>query len=167
MHVDVAKEATSTENEIHKLTDITNEQLIDVNLQGTTRDDIIDEMIDKLDANGVLDSKEAFKEAILNREAQSTTGIGTNIAIPHGKSNAVKRPAVVFGLQRAGVDWNSIDGTDAKIIFMIAVPEQSAGDEHLKILQMLSRKLMDDTFRNELLAVTTTEEAYRLLDTIQ
>ncbi|MBO1915148.1 PTS sugar transporter subunit IIA, partial [Microvirga sp. 3-52] len=74
---------------------------------------------------------------------------------------------VVFGLQQAGVDWNSIDGTDAKIIFMIAVPEKSAGDAHLKILQMLSRKLMDDTFRNELLAVTTTEEAYRLLDTIQ
>lgn len=161
------EETSSAGNEIHKLTDITNEQLIDVNLQGTTRDDIIDEMINKLDANGVLDSKTAFKEAIFTREAQSSTGIGANIAIPHGKSNAVKRPAVVFGLQQAGVDWNSIDGTDAKIIFMIAVPEKSAGDAHLKILQMLSRKLMDDTFRENLLAVTTAEEAYQLLDTIQ
>ncbi|WP_210469604.1 PTS fructose transporter subunit IIABC [Sporosarcina sp. 6E9] len=166
-NVEVTPEATTTEGEIRKLTDITNEHLIDVNLQGTTRDDIIDELINKLDANGVLDTKETFREAIFNREAQSSTGIGANIAIPHGKSNAVKRPAVVFGLQQAGVDWNSIDGTDAKIIFMIAVPEKSAGDAHLKILQMLSRKLMDDTFRNELLAVTTTEEAYRLLDTIQ
>ena len=162
-----AKETPSTEEAITKLTDITNEQLMDINLQGTTRDDIIDEMINKLDANGVLDSKTAFKEAIFAREAQSSTGIGANIAIPHGKSNAVKRPAVVFGLQQAGVDWNSIDGTDAKIIFMIAVPEKSAGDAHLKILQMLSRKLMDDTFRENLLAVTTTEEAYQLLDTIQ
>lgn len=161
------KETPSTEEAITKLTDITNEQLIDINLQATTRDDIIDEMINKLDANGVLDSKAAFKEAIFAREAQSSTGIGANIAIPHGKSNAVKRPAVVFGLQQAGVDWNSIDGTDAKIIFMIAVPEKSAGDAHLKILQMLSRKLMDDTFRENLLAVTTTEEAYLLLDTIQ
>ncbi|CAM4119113.1 PTS fructose transporter subunit IIABC [Lederbergia lenta] len=166
-HVEAEKESAPTEKEIHKLTDITNEQLIDVNLSGTTRDDVIDEMIEKLYANNVLDSKEAFKEAILNREAQSTTGIGTNIAIPHGKSNAVKRPAVVFGLQRDGVDWKSFDGTDAKIIFMIAVPEQNAGDEHLKILQMLSRKLMDDTFRNDLLSVKTTEEAYQLLDTIQ
>lgn len=162
-----AKEATSTEETITKLTDITNEQLMDINLQGTTRDDIIDEMINKLDANGVLDSKTAFKEAIFAREAQSSTGIGANIAIPHGKSNAVKRPAVVFGLQQAGVDWNSLDGTEAKIIFMIAVPEKSAGDAHLKILQMLSRKLMDDTFRENLLTVTTTEEAYQLLDTIQ
>ena len=165
--IDDAEEVASTENEIKKLTDITNEQLIDVDLQGTTRDDIIDEMINKLDANGLLHSKEGFKEAILAREAQSTTGIGTNIAIPHGKSDAVKRPAVVFGLQPTGVDWDSFDGTDAKLIFMIAVPEKSAGDEHLKILQMLSRKLMDDTFRNDLLGVTTTEEAYRLLDTIQ
>ncbi|MEK3888285.1 PTS fructose transporter subunit IIABC [Bacillus sp. FSL K6-3431] len=164
--VEVEEKATS-EKVISKLTDITNEKLIDVNLHGTTRDDVIDEMIDKLYAENVIDSKIAFKEAILNREAQSTTGIGTNIAIPHGKSNAVKQPAVVFGLQRDGVDWSSFDGTDAKIIFMIAVPEQNAGDEHLKILQMLSRKLMDDTFRNDLLAVTTTEEAYRLLDTIQ
>lgn len=163
VHDEVAEETAS---EINKLTDITNEQLMDVDLQGTTRDEIIDEMINKLDASGVLKSKTDFKEAILTREAQSTTGIGTNIAIPHGKSNAVKRPAVVFGLQRDGVDWASMDGTDAKIIFMIAVPEQSAGDDHLKILQMLSRKLMDDTFRNDLLAVTTTEEAYRLLDTI-
>lgn len=162
-----AKETPSAEEAITKLTDITNEQLMDINLQGTTRDDIIDEMINKLDVNGVLDSKNAFKEAIFAREAQSSTGIGANIAIPHGKSNAVKRPAVVFGLQQTGVDWNSLDGTEAKIIFMIAVPEKSAGDAHLKILQMLSRKLMDDTFRENLLAVTTTEEAYQLLDTIQ
>lgn len=153
--------------EILSLIDITNEQLIDVNLRSSTRDDVIDEMIAKLDAAGVLDSKEAFKEAIFKREAQSTTGIGANIAIPHGKSDAVKRPAVVFGLQRDGVDWNSLDGTAAKLIFMIAVPEKSAGDEHLKILQMLSRRLMDDEFRESLLAVTTVEEAYRLLETIQ
>lgn len=165
--MDEAEDVAPTENEINKLTDITNEQLIDVDLRGTTRDDIIDEMINKLDANGLLHSKDEFKKAILAREAQSTTGIGTNIAIPHGKSDAVKRPAVVFGLQRTGVDWSSFDGTDAKLIFMIAVPEKSAGDDHLKILQMLSRKLMDDTFRENLLAVTTTEEAYRLLDTIQ
>ncbi|MEK5038096.1 PTS fructose transporter subunit IIABC [Sporosarcina sp. FSL K6-3457] len=153
--------------EIRSLTDITNEQLIDVNLRSSTRDDVIDEMIAKLDAAGVLESKEAFKEAIFKREAQSTTGIGANIAIPHGKSAAVKRPAVVFGLQRAGVDWNSLDGTAAKLIFMIAVPEESAGDEHLKILQMLSRRLMDEEFKENLLAVTTVEEAYRLLETIQ
>lgn len=163
----VESKATSTNEESLKLTDITNKDLIEIHLQGTSRDAIIEEMIQKLDDNGVLSSKVDFKEAIFAREALSSTGIGETIAIPHGKSNAVKRPAVVFGLKQTGVDWNSIDGTDAKIIFMIAVPEESAGDAHLKILQMLSRKLMDDVFRNKLLAVQTTDEAYQLLDTIQ
>lgn len=167
MPEETQEEPAAPKEDIQKLTDITNEKLIDIQLSSTTRDDVIDEMINKLDAEGILESKASFKEAIFAREAQSSTGIGANIAIPHGKSNAVKRPAVVFGLQQSGVDWNSIDGTPAKIIFMIAVPEQSAGDAHLKILQMLSRKLMDDDFRNNLLAVSTVEEAYQLLDTIQ
>ncbi|MCM3670917.1 PTS fructose transporter subunit IIABC [Mesobacillus maritimus] len=153
--------------EINKLTDITSEYLIDTELTGTTRDDVIDEMIAKFDASGVLTSKDEFKKAILNREEQSSTGLGMNIAIPHGKSSAVKHPAVAFGIKHDGVDWKSLDGTDAKLIFMIAVPEQSAGDAHLKILQMLSRKLMDEDFRNQLLQAKTKDEAYKLLEDIQ
>lgn len=152
--------------EISKLTDITDIDLIEIDLAGTTRDDVIEELIEKFDESGVLDSKDVFKQAILNRESQSTTGLGMNIAIPHGKSNTVKRPAVAFGRKLEGVDWKSLDGTEAKIIFMIAVPEASAGDAHLKILQMLSRKLMDEEFRKQLLSVNSKEEAYQLLDTI-
>src|SRR5699024_6366136 len=134
----------SEEVEINKLTDITNFDLIDIDMAGTTQNDVIDELVRNLDGSGVLVSDEDFKQAILNREKESTTGMGMNIAIPHGKSNAVKRPAVAFGIKRDGVDWKSLDGEDAKLIFMIAVPEESAGDDHLKILQMLSRKLMDE-----------------------
>ncbi|WP_306009790.1 PTS fructose transporter subunit IIABC [Bacillus sp. MMSF_3328] len=153
--------------EIRKLTDITSVELIDISLEGEARDDVIDELIERFDAAGVLSSKEAYKQAILNRESQSSTGLGMNIAIPHGKSNAVKRPAVAFGIKREGVDWSSLDGTDAKLIFMIAVPEQAAGDAHLKILQMLSRKLMDDEFREQLLKAESKEQAYQLLEEIQ
>ncbi|MEH7013732.1 PTS fructose transporter subunit IIABC [Neobacillus niacini] len=153
--------------EIRKLTDITNLELIETNLTGASRDDIIDELIAKFDATGALSSKEAFKQAILKREAESSTGLGMNIAIPHGKSSGVKKPTVAFGIKREGVDWKSLDGTSAKLIFMIAVPEQAAGDAHLKILQMLSRKLMDDSFREQLLKVTSKEEAFALLEKIQ
>ena len=127
----------------------------------------MNEMIDKLAIAGIVESKDAFKQAILQREEQSTTGIGMHIAIPHGKSNTVKRPAVVFGLHREGVDWNSVDGTPAKLIFMIAVPEEKAGSAHLKILQMLSRKLMDEDFRERLLQVQSVDEAYQLLEEVQ
>ncbi|MBZ3766328.1 fructose-specific PTS transporter subunit EIIC [Bacillus cereus] len=152
--------------EIKKLTDITSLELIETDLKGETRDDIIDEMIQKLKHVGALHSVTEFKQAIMNREQESTTGIGINIAIPHGKSAAVRKPSVVFGIKQSGIDWKSLDGTEAKLIFMIAVPKGNEGNEHLKILQMLSRKLMDDSFRERLLSVQTKAEAYKLLDEI-
>ncbi|KSU81136.1 PTS system D-mannose-specific IIA component, Fru family /PTS system D-mannose-specific IIB component, Fru family /PTS system D-mannose-specific IIC component, Fru family [Fictibacillus enclensis] len=153
--------------DIHQLTDITNLELIETDLSGSTRDDVINELIAKLDGEGILSSKEAYRQAIIKREEESSTGLGMNIAIPHGKTNAVTRPAVAFGIKRDGVDWNSLDGTDAKLVFMIAVPEHAAGDAHLKILQMLSRKLMDDGFRENLIKVTSKEEAFKQLGTIR
>ncbi|MGE9753675.1 fructose-specific PTS transporter subunit EIIC [Bacillus inaquosorum] len=159
-----SREAEMTE--IKKLTDIISPELIEPHLSGETRDDIINEMIQTLSDRGVLHSESGFKQAILNREQQGTTAIGMNIAIPHGKSEAVRKPSVAFGIKRSGVDWNSLDGSDAKLIFMIAVPKESGGNQHLKILQMLSRKLMDDSYRKQLLSVQTTEEAYKLLDEI-
>ena len=152
--------------EIKKLTDITSLELIETDLKGETRDDIIDEMIQKLKQVGALHSVTEFKQAIMNREQESTTGIGINIAIPHGKSAAVRKPSVVFGIKQSGIDWNSLDGTEVKLIFMIAVPKGNEGNEHLKILQMLSRKLMDDSYRERLLSVQTKAEAYKLLDEI-
>ncbi|PGU52582.1 PTS fructose transporter subunit IIABC [Bacillus cereus] len=151
---------------IKKLTDITNLELIETDLKGETRDDIIDEMIQKLKHVGALHSVTEFKQAIMNREQESTTGIGVNIAIPHGKSDAVRKPSVVFGIKQSGIDWKSLDGTEAKLIFMIAVPKENEGNQHLKILQMLSRKLMDDSYRERLLSVQTKAEAYKLLDEI-
>ena len=152
--------------EIKKLTDITSLELIETDLKGETRDDIIDEMIQKLKQVDALHSVTEFKQAIMNREQESTTGIGINIAIPHGKSAAVRKPSRVFGIKQSGIDWKSLDGTEAKLIFMIAVPKGNEGNEHLKILQMLSRKLMDDSYRERLLSVKTKAEAYKLLDEI-
>ncbi|MDQ1852994.1 PTS mannose transporter subunit IIABC [Bacillus stercoris] len=153
--------------EIKKLTDIISPELIEPNLSGETRDDIIEEMIQKLSRRGALLSESGFKQSILKREQQGTTAIGMNIAIPHGKSEAVREPSVAFGIKRSGVDWNSLDGSEAKLIFMIAVPKESGENQHLKILQMLSRKLMDDNYRKRLLSVQTTEEAYKLLEEIE
>jgi fructose PTS system EIIBC or EIIC component len=157
----------NTSIELNKLTDIMTMDLIDTDIQGTTRNEVIDELIQKLNASGVLNDPKAYKQAVIAREEEGTTGLGMNIAIPHGKSTAVNKTAVAFAIKRDGVDWESLDGTDAKLIFMIAVPQEQAGDAHLKILQMLSRKLMDAAFRDQLLKVTTKEEAYRLLDEIQ
>ncbi|WP_068505342.1 PTS fructose transporter subunit IIABC [Paenibacillus kribbensis] len=151
---------------IEKLTEIVTMDLINLELEGTTQDAVIDEMIEALERNGAVSSASDLKQAILDREQESSTGIGMNIAIPHGKSEAVLKPSVVFGIKRSGVDWKSLDGSEAKLIFMIAVPCNSKDNTHLKVLQMLSRKLMDGYFREALLAVTTKEEAYQLLDQV-
>ncbi|GAB4074188.1 PTS mannose transporter subunit IIABC [Barrientosiimonas marina] len=173
---DAAESETNTETEgqtdqesitINKLTDILTKDLITTNVEGTTQEAVVDEFIGMLNAENLISSTETMKQAIFEREQESTTGMGMNIAIPHAKSAAVKQPAVVFGHSQQGVDWKSMDGTDAHLIFMIAVPEERAGDDHLRILQMLSRKLMDESFRNDLLQADSKEKAYELLDTIQ
>ncbi|MCA1021284.1 fructose-specific PTS transporter subunit EIIC [Halobacillus litoralis] len=146
---------------------LTNKNLIQVNVEAETKEQTIDELIDLLAAENVLTSRADVKEAILEREAEGSTGIGMNIAIPHAKSTAVKEPRVVFGVKQEGVDWSSLDGTEAKLIFMIVVPKESEGTQHLKILQMLSRKLMDDQYREQLLQVTSTDEAYQLLKEVK
>ncbi|TQR99714.1 PTS fructose transporter subunit IIABC [Paenibacillus ottowii] len=156
-------EVSSQAIHIEKLTDIVTMDLINLDLEGATQDAVIDEMIGTLERTGAVSSAGDFKQAILDREKESSTGIGMNIAIPHGKSEAVLKPSVVFGVKRSGVDWKSLDGSEAKLIFMIAVPRNSKDNAHLKVLQMLSRKLMDDRFREALLAVTTKEDAYELL----
>ncbi|WP_027955083.1 PTS fructose transporter subunit IIABC [Halobacillus kuroshimensis] len=155
------------EEENADLHSLTNKNLIQVNVKAESKEQTIDELIDLLAAENVLTSRADVKEAILEREAEGSTGIGMNIAIPHAKSTAVKEPRVAFGVKRDGVDWNSLDGTEAKLIFMIVVPKESEGTQHLKILQMLSRKLMDDQYREQLLQVTSTDEAYQLLKEVK
>ncbi|AKG04890.1 PTS mannose transporter subunit IIABC [Salimicrobium jeotgali] len=164
------QETTISRNEnkpIHQLEDIMTPELATISLKGEKKESVVDEMIDMLDKARLLSSKAEFREAIIAREEQSSTGLGMGIAIPHGKSEAVNEPAVVFGRQSNGVDWNSADGEEAKLIFMIAVPKGREGEDHLKILQMLSRKLMDESYREQLLKAESDKEAYELLRTIR
>jgi PTS system fructose-specific IIC component len=159
--------ASNNTTDITNLTHLTTKQLINVDSKQSTRDDIIDAMIKDLVKDGAVTDHATFKEAIMAREKESTTGIGMEVAIPHGKSDAVKEPRIAFYISKDGVDWSSLDGTLSKLIFMIAVPKSQAGDQHLKILQLLSRKLMDDTFREKLIKAQTKDEAYRLLEEIK
>lgn len=150
-----------------KLTDILSPESIVLDLDSDTKEGAIHQLVTTFDTLGKIDSSQKFEEAIYSREAESTTGIGMSVAIPHGKSAAVKEPSVVFGRNQKGINWNSLDGEPSKLIFMIAVPEDNKDDAHLKILQMLSRKLMDNNFREQLLQATGKEEVMSLLDTVQ
>ncbi len=126
------------------------EQTVKVRLAARDKEDAIREMAALLATTGKVDDVEELVRTALRREEQGTTGLGEEIAIPHAKTDAVSAPVVGFARSAEGIEWGSLDGTKAKLIFMISVPEAAAGDEHLRILALLSRKLMDTGFRERL-----------------
>ena len=118
-------------------------------LKATTKQAAIDEMVSSLVEQGYVDDFETFKAGILAREAQTSTGLGEGIAMPHSKNAAVKLPAVVFAKSAAGVDYEALDGQPTSLFFMIAAPE-GANDTHLKALAALSGRLIDADFLTKL-----------------
>ncbi|WP_328693185.1 fructose-specific PTS transporter subunit EIIC [Streptomyces phaeochromogenes] len=132
-------------------------QTVKVRLDSGDKEAAIREMAGLLAATGKVTDVEELVAAALRREEQGTTGLGEEIAIPHAKTDAVTAPVVGFARSAEGVEWGSLDGTKAKLVFMISVPEAAAGDEHLRILALLSRKLMDTGFRERLM--TAPDEA--------
>ncbi|MFE0045444.1 fructose-specific PTS transporter subunit EIIC [Streptomyces albireticuli] len=121
-------------------------------LAARSKEAAIHELAGLLAATGRVTDPDGLVAAVLAREALGTTGLGEEIAIPHAKTDAVSAPVVAFARSEEGIEWGALDGTRARLIFMIAVPERMAGDEHLRILAMLSRKLMDPGFRERLLS---------------
>ncbi|MEV7197803.1 fructose-specific PTS transporter subunit EIIC [Streptomyces sp. NPDC093510] len=125
-------------------------QTVKVRLDAGDKDAAIREMAALLASTGKVNDVEELVRTALRREEQGTTGLGEEIAIPHAKTDAVDSPVVGFARSSEGIEWGSLDGTKAKLIFMISVPEAAAGDEHLRILALLSRKLMAPDFRERL-----------------
>ena len=124
--------------------------------------DAIGQMMELLAKSGSLEDKKKFKQAILERERLSTTGIGEGIAIPHGKSSAVKRAALAAMVVPQGVDFASADGAPVHLLFMIAVPEEGA-ELHLEVLERLAAMLMDEDFRKRLTAAKDAAEFLHIL----
>ena len=124
--------------------------------------DAIGQMVELLAKSGSLEDKKKFKQAILERERLSTTGIGEGIAIPHGKSSAVKRAALAAMVVPQGVDFASADSAPVHLLFMIAVPEEGA-ELHLEVLERLAAMLMDKDFRKRLTAAKDAAEFLHIL----
>ncbi|HDX9614030.1 TPA: PTS sugar transporter subunit IIA [Bacillus toyonensis] len=146
-----------------KITELLKRDTVIMNLTASNKEAVLDELVEKLNGANRLNSKTEFKEAILKRESQSTTGIGEGIAIPHAKTKAVKQPAICFGRSVSGINYESLDGQPAHLFFMIAASE-GANNTHLETLSRLSTLLMDEGFRKQLLEAKDEEELLRLFD---
>lgn len=146
-----------------KITELLSKNTILLHVEGSQKENAIDQLVDVLLSAGKISDRSKFKAEIVKREAQSTTGIGDGIAIPHAKTAAVKEAAIAFGKSVSGVDYESLDGKPAHLFFMIAAPE-GANDTHLEALARLSGLLMKAEVRYELLKATTAEEIIETLN---
>lgn len=146
-----------------KITDLINIEAIDLNVRAFSKEDVIKKAIDLMSKNGnILDLNE-YEKLVFNREQEGTTGIGKEIAIPHGKGNCVSKPGVSAMVIPDGVNFNSLDGKDVKLLFLIAAPN-TKDNVHLNVLSKLSSLLMNENFRNKLLYAKSKEEFLKIID---
>uniref|UniRef100_UPI0028AC792F PTS fructose transporter subunit IIABC n=1 Tax=Carnobacterium sp. TaxID=48221 RepID=UPI0028AC792F len=132
-----------------------------MDLKATTKEAAIDEMIASLAAQNRLNDPALFKEGIMAREAQTSTGLGDGIAMPHAKTAAVNEATVLFAKSTKGVEYEALDGQPTYLFFMIAAPE-GANDTHLQALASLSRLLINPEFVASLKETTTPDEVQNL-----
>lgn len=146
-----------------KITDLLNKDAIKLNGIANSKQDTINKLVDLMAKNGNLTDKEKYKEVVLKREEEGSTGIGEGIAIPHGKTDAVSKPGLSAMVINDGVEFDSLDGQPAKLLFLIAAPN-TKDNVHLDVLSRLSTLLMDTEFRKSLMEAKTPEEFLRCID---
>ena len=146
-----------------KITDLLSEEAIQINGVANSKNEVIDKMVDLMTKNGNINDKEKYKQTVLKREEEGTTGIGEGIAIPHGKSDAVSKPGLSAMVVPNGVEFNSLDGQPAKLLFLIAAPN-TKDNVHLDVLSRLSTLLMDTEFRSALLNAKSPKEFLACID---
>ncbi len=131
-------------------------------LDADTRDAALSALVDCLEKAGKLQNKEEFYQAILQREKIVSTGIGIGVAIPHAKLTGFKDFFIAVGVQKKrGLDWNALDGSQVRLIFMIGGPENKQ-TEYLKILSHLTMAVKDEERRKKLLKATTAHDVIHL-----
>jgi fructose PTS system EIIA component len=142
-------------------------EFIYLNNELTSRNEIIRKMSEDVFTYGMIIDVDTYVNAVLKREEEIPTTVGFDVSIPHGKSEAVTEPFITFMRTMTPFVWDEKSGDQAQLIFMIGVPIEQKDKLHLKILAQISRNLMDENFRNNLLEAESTDEAYRLLKRIE
>ncbi len=146
-----------------RITDLLQKQAIDLHGAASGKQDAIDKIVSLMLKTGCINDEEKYKNAVIAREAEGTTGIGEGVAIPHAKTDAVTKPALAAMVVPDGVDYEALDGEPTNLFFLIAAPN-TEDNVHLDVLGKLSVLLMDDKFRVDLLQAKTPEEFISVID---
>ena len=145
------------------LTQILQPDCIKVPVESRDKEAVITELVDLLDASGLLLDRNEVLEAVLTRERTQSTGTGAGIAIPHGKCNAVKELVMAIGIAHEPIEYNSIDGKPVTILILLVSPADQTGP-HIQALATISRLMLNEEFRQQLEKVTSADEVYELLN---
>ena len=146
-----------------RITDLLSEKAINLHGKANSKEEAIIQLVDLMVENENINDKEAYKQTVLKREEEGTTGIGEGIAIPHGKTDAVEKPGLAAMIIPDGVDFKSLDGSPARLLFLIAAPN-TKDNVHLDVLSRLSTLLMDTEFRQALYDAKTPKEFLKCID---
>lgn len=144
------------------LTQILAPACVKVPLDGKDKQSVMAELVELLDANKLLISKDEVLQSVISREATRSTGIGSGIAIPHGKCKGVKELVMAIGISRQGIDFQSIDEKPVYIVVLLASPTDKTGP-HIQALARISRLMLDEDFRNKLQNAPSAKDLYDLI----
>lgn len=144
------------------LTQIMQPTCVKVPLENTDKEAVITEMVDLLDSNGLLMDRDTALNAVLTREKIQSTGLGSGIAIPHGKCKAVKELVMAIGIAKEPIDFESVDKKLVTIIILLVSPEDQTGP-HIQALAKIGKLMLDAEFKEKLSGADSAEEAYELL----
>ena len=144
-----------------KITDILTEQFVRTNLPGSTKEEVLNSMIEIASASDRVTDKEKVRTAILEREKIMSTGVGSGFAIPHGKTDAVNDIVGAFAVTSQPIDYKSLDEQPVRIIFLLVGRDNMVGP-HIKLLSRISRLMNKEDFRNKLLAAASPAQVLDL-----
>lgn len=144
------------------LLEIITPECIKVPLEASSKRAVIDELVDVLAKTGRVTNPAALKDAVWTRESTRTTGIGHNLAIPHGKSEGVKDLAMAIGRPKEPIDFLSIDNRPVKLVVLLASPIDRTSD-HIQALARISRLMTSEEFREKMYEAQSAEEIFELL----
>lgn len=138
--------------------------IITLNLNGNTKEKVFDEMSQMLLDSKYIDNKEEFQRALYEREDIGITGLGNHIAIPHGKSDSVKKTGLAIGKAQHDIEWETHDDKPVRFVIMFSVPnDDEYAKKHLKLLTEVAKKLADDEIVEKLLNAQTKDEIINIL----
>jgi len=148
-----------------KLSKFSDENLITFNLSASTKEEIIQELVETIANSNMVNNSEQLAKDVLERENLVTTGVGYGVAFPHAKTKAVKGIVIAFGRSSEGVDFDAMDHKPVKLFFLIAAPEDAIG-AHLNVMARLSFLMKSDENRQILLDATSPGDVLALMDDI-